>query len=133
MDLRKALLAIMTAAFSCMLSAACAGAARPEAGKPAAYPLPEIKKDCSGCHTMEGALKGGELKKALSQLCLDCHQDRTAPAEHQVDIEPKREVKGLPLSAGRITCATCHDVHRNTHGSLLRMPARKLCALCHPV
>lgn len=133
MEFRNALLVIAAAVCSCMLSTACAGTARPAAGRPAAYPLPEIKKDCSGCHTLEGALKGGELKKALSLLCLDCHQDRTAQAEHAVDIEPKREVKGLPLSAGKITCATCHDVHRNTHGSLLRMPARKLCLVCHPV
>lgn len=130
MEFRKALLVIAAAACSYMLSTACAGTPRP--GQPVSYPLPEIKKDCSGCHTPDGSRRG-ELKKALSQLCLDCHQDRTATSEHRVDIEPKREVKGLPLSAGRITCATCHDVHRNTHGSLLRMPARKLCLVCHPV
>ncbi|MHB8846753.1 MAG: cytochrome c3 family protein [Nitrospirota bacterium] len=128
----KALVVIAAAACSFMLSASCAGTAAQGSGRPAAYPLPEIKKDCSGCHTPEGS-KSGELKKALSQLCLDCHQDRTAPAEHRVDIVPKREVEDLPLFGGRIACATCHDVHRNTHGSLLRMPARKLCFACHPV
>jgi predicted CXXCH cytochrome family protein len=114
-----------------MLAATYAGTTLPGAGQPASYPLPEIKKDCSICHTQEGG-KGGELNKALSQLCLDCHQDRKAPAEHKVDIVPSMDVKGLPLFNGKITCATCHDPHRNIHGRLLRLPGRKLCFVCHP-
>jgi len=116
-----------------MLVAAYADTTHPGAGQPASYTLPEIKKDCSICHTPEGALKGGELKKALSLLCLDCHQDRKAPVEHKVDIVPSMDVKGLPLFEGKIACATCHDPHRNINGRLLRMPAKKLCIVCHPV
>ncbi len=85
------------------------------------------------CHLPTGTTKVGELKKKLSALCLDCHRDRKAPAEHKVDIVPAMEVKGLPLSDGMITCVTCHDPHRNPHGSLLRMKATDLCLVCHPV
>jgi hypothetical protein len=33
----------------------------------------------------------------------DRHQDRTAPAEHTIDIVPKMDVRGLPLFDGKIT------------------------------
>jgi predicted CXXCH cytochrome family protein len=132
MFLRRALVAFVAAACSCALAAAYAGTTRPGAGPPVSSPLPEIKKDCSLCHTPEGALKGGELKNALPQLCLDCHQDRTSPSEHKVDIIPSMDVKDLPLFDGKITCVTCHDPHGNINGRLLRMPAKKLCLVCHP-
>ena len=112
----------------------CAGTApKTTARLPVSYALPEIKKDCYICHLPAGSHKAAELKKKLSSLCLDCHRDRTAPAEHQVDIVPTMEVRGLPLTDGMITCFTCHDPHRNPHGSLLRMKATDLCLVCHPL
>jgi len=97
----------------------------------ASYPLPGIKKDCDICHLPSGTHKAGELKKQLSDLCLDCHRERKSPAEHKVDIAPKSEVKGLPLFDGKIACPTCHDPHSNVNGSMLRLPARDLCRVCH--
>lgn len=125
---------IILAACSLLLSAACAETTQAKPDRTAAsYPLPEIKKDCSICHLPAGTSKPQELKKKLSQLCLDCHSDRAAPAEHRVDIVPKMEVKGLPLTDGKMTCFTCHDAHANTYGKMLRMPARDLCFACHPL
>ena len=101
--------------------------------RPEAYPLPEIKKDCTTCHLAAVPQKAGELNKNLSALCLDCHPDRRAPAEHKVDMVPSMAVKGLPLTDGKMTCVTCHDPHRNLHGKLLRMNPRDLCIVCHPL
>ena len=124
----------------CILTAACGvllavGTAHAERQKPPpeSYPMPEIKKDCTLCHLDAGAQKAGGLKKNLSALCLDCHPDRRAPAEHKVDMVPSMKVQGLPLTDGKMTCTTCHDPHRNLHGKLLRMNPRDLCIVCHPL
>ena len=132
MDLRT--FAIIAAACICIVSNAGAGTAPASRARPSAgYALPEIKKDCATCHLQSGTSKAGELRKKPSALCLDCHQDRKAPADHRVDFVPAREIKGLPLTDGMITCVTCHDPHENAHGNLLRMKEADLCLLCHPV
>lgn len=124
---------IVNAACMLLFSTGCAETTRQTTGRPAAnYPLPWIKKDCDTCHLPAGTHKPGELKKPLSGLCLDCHRDRKAPAEHKIDIVPAMEVKGLPLFDGKIACTTCHDPHTNTHGSMLRIPSSDLCRACHP-
>jgi predicted CXXCH cytochrome family protein len=102
------------------------------AGSPG-FTLPEAKKDCAMCHLshvvkQEAAL----LKMPLQELCIECHPDRKAPAEHKVDISPKMAPEKLPLSQGKMTCITCHDPHKNPYGSLLRMPRKDLCSRCHP-
>jgi predicted CXXCH cytochrome family protein len=131
-DLRT--FAIIAAGCTCIAANACAGTVRDtNVRPPVSYTLPEIKKDCATCHLPTGTAKAGELKKKLSALCLDCHLDRKAPAEHKVDIVPAMVVKGLPLTDGMITCFTCHDPHKNPHGNLLRMKAAELCLVCHPV
>jgi predicted CXXCH cytochrome family protein len=94
--------------------------------------MPSVKHDCAQCHVINEAKKVVSLKKKLSGLCLDCHPDRMAPLEHKVDVAPTMEVKGLPLSGGKITCVTCHDPHLNIHGKLLRMRDDDLCLVCHP-
>jgi predicted CXXCH cytochrome family protein len=99
--------------------------------RPVEHPFPEIKKNCALCHRDGSAPQEG-LRKPVSGLCLDCHPERTAPAEHKVDIVPAMDVRGLPLTAGKITCVTCHDPHRNTFGSLLRKKQTDLCLSCHP-
>jgi predicted CXXCH cytochrome family protein len=136
MDIKK--IVIVNAVFALLFSASCAETTRTtrrstSTGRPAAgYPLPWIKKDCDICHLPPGAYKAGALKKKLSQLCLDCHRDRKAPAEHRVDMVPSMEVKGLPLFEGKVACPTCHDTHGNANGSMLRVPASDLCVICHP-
>ena len=125
---------------SIALAAACAVLLGPSVGEvaqrgqdrpTAGFPLPDIKKDCAICHLPAGGRKPGELKKRPSQLCLDCHRDRTSPAEHKVDVAPAMPVKGLPLTDGKITCVTCHDPHGNLNGTMLRMRPKELCTVCH--
>ena len=107
-------------------------AAKPDQGQVAGT-LPEIKKDCTICHTSGDVRKGtAQLKKPVTELCLDCHPGRKSPTEHKVDIVPSMKVKQLPLTEGKMTCVTCHDPHRNPYGKMLRARKRDLCILCHP-
>ena len=127
MDVVRSLLGGMCC---CLLMAGCAGQVRPK--ERPAPPLPPAKQDCSLCHTGTAKDGPGELQQKLSGLCLACHPDRKAPTEHQVDIVPSMQVRGLPLQEGRMTCVTCHDPHANRYGSLLRKPETELCLSCHP-
>lgn len=95
--------------------------------------LPEIKKDCSICHSSWQSPGPAPLKEKLSALCLGCHSDRIPKGDHKVDVIPYMKVNGLPLDAdGKMTCATCHDPHGNTpHKALLREDPKLICNLCH--
>ena len=100
--------------------------------KYSASEIPEIKKECSICHlshSMSGAIL---LNKPLSGLCLDCHADRKSPGDHIVDVVPSMDVRGLPLTEGKMTCVTCHDPHKDPFGRMLRADPEKLCSICHP-
>ncbi len=129
---KKLVLGAGIAVVSVMLFQGCSASAGGGLTAPGAIPL--IKKDCALCHLPhqkgEGAIL---LKKPVSELCIDCHGDRKAPAEHKVDITPSMQVEGLPLTAGKITCTTCHDPHKNVNGRMLRAPAKVLCARCHKI
>ena len=94
--------------------------------------IPDIKKDCSICHTSH-KMAGYGLKAPVSELCIGCHPDRKAPEEHKVDIVPKMTVSALPLDKeGRINCITCHDPHGKAgFEKMLRAPQKDLCRMCH--
>lgn len=111
-----------------ILSGCSVAGSRPAAGKGG---LPAIKQDCGLCHPSHDGKVTGLLAKPVSELCLGCHQERAGNREHVVDIVPSMAVTGLPLRDGKITCATCHDPHGNRFGSMLRLPAGKLCRACH--
>ncbi len=128
MNIRKAAALLL---WMSMSTVSYGGTPAPET-RPAGFPLPEIKKDCTICHVTENAGNGALLKKKPSELCLDCHPDRVPPGEHKVDIPPSMPVKKLPLTDGKITCITCHDPHKNLYGALLRLPQTELCMVCHP-
>ena len=115
-----------------MVTVSCAGAAHSRKG-PSSFPLPASKKDCATCHQMEGSKPALALRKSMPDLCLECHTDRVAPAEHRIDIAPPAISKDLPLINGKLSCITCHDPHKNTYGALLRMKRTELCLTCHPV
>lgn len=97
-----------------------------------AYPkIPTIKQDCGICHVTDDGGTLLLLKKAPSELCLDCHPDRKAPSEHVVDVIPSMDVQSLPLDNGKISCITCHDPHNSYFESMLRTSPEKLCGICH--
>ncbi len=126
--MRKAL--IVSVALS--LAAVASAGTPPAEKRPLSFPLPEIKKDCSTCHVLQGGKPTPALAKKLPDLCLDCHPDRVAPQEHPVDVAPSSQPKNLPLADGKMTCVTCHNPHQNPYGSLLRLPETELCFACHP-
>lgn len=123
----------IAAACTVVICSAGAGTVQrtPERNEPV-RPLPDSKKDCSLCHVLFEDRAPKELRQTLSRLCLDCHGDRGAPGDHRVGVAPARDVKGLPLASGKMTCITCHDPHSNANAAMLRMPAAGLCLVCHP-
>jgi hypothetical protein len=76
------------------------------------------QSDCFFCHftlPREGDTEPLRFTDTITRLCSRCH-DLTASVSHQVDMVPSREVnipRDMPLDEeGRMTCVTCHDVHK---------------------
>lgn len=89
---------------------------------------------CANCHLNE---KPGEMGASDAlllpqlELCLSCHKDRSADADHALGIKPGPQGSGkLPLVDGLISCTTCHDSHIKTKG-LLRLSREQFCLACH--
>jgi predicted CXXCH cytochrome family protein len=109
---------------------------------------------CAGCHGEHGwkqpvsaALEQGT---AIEQICLECHREDGRAAfrgftNHPVNVTPPSGSvpyflplfwrDGRRLRQGVLTCATCHDVHRNPRGNFLRAAPggreQELCIGCH--
>jgi predicted CXXCH cytochrome family protein len=99
---------------------------------------------CNDCHINIPKGNKGETHifiKSITQICLDCH-NLSNIISHPVDIIPSMIVpEDLHLDwEGRITCATCHDIHQKKRKSLfgkgyyfLRRveTGRAFCESCH--
>jgi len=84
-------------------------------------PSPHWKDDsCRVCHKSQAATKNNLRKKNISEICLSCHD---AIYDHRyihpINIKPSANMlkrmnkayrKSLQQSAGKISCATCHDI-----------------------
>ena len=99
--------------------------------------------DCFGCHftiPQEGDPRPLRFVKPISELCGRCHRDLT-DLSHISDFEVERRLPlDLPVdSAGNLTCATCHDPHRNrfdarnnkTYYLRTERRGKGFCLLCH--
>ncbi len=104
--------------------------------------------DCFMCHftlPRAGDTAGGPLRftDSISKLCARCH-DLSATMSHQVDFVPPPEIAvpaDMPVDEeGRITCITCHEIHKPYRHPLTgertyflrREPAGKyFCLSCH--
>ncbi len=74
---------------------------------------------CTECHTNypknpEIAKRNLKFNGDYKLLC-KCHYEGAGKDPHPVDIIPSQEIKtripsGFPLSNGKITCDTCHDI-----------------------
>jgi len=121
---------------------------------------------CGTCHAPHGsdlpvmwARSQGDGNHVVNTLCRSCHDGAPDPADHPADVFawsqaarqsvrsnasaalPVFDEQGHRSKLGNITCATCHDVHReraegrpeNLPGFHLRMAvvAEPVCADCH--
>lgn len=103
---------------------------------------------CSLCHTqVPGAGASFEqavltLNNDVDHLCVQCHAMNKGTS-HPVDVSPGRTIalQRYLDGNGRLTCITCHDVHKEDHAGdvvpeaagLLRGHAkgRAFCMTCH--
>ena len=108
---------------------------------------------CLECHTTypensETGKRNLKFNGDYKLLC-KCHYEDAVKDPHPVDIIPSQEIKiripsGFPLSNGKITCSTCHDISiqcrdiSETYGKqekfLRRGPFSNIldeCFLCH--
>jgi predicted CXXCH cytochrome family protein len=99
--------------------------------------------ECPKCH-VDASENPKVLVTSVTQLCLPCHKKKVRRSPHPVDVRPElvRVPADLPLSNGKITCNTCHNVHDKERTSVfggksyfLRRAAagREFCVACHEV
>lgn len=93
-------------------------------------PTHNFEGKCNECHLSLSEPK--IFVRDIDYLCDGCHP--SLGLSHPSGIRPRSALPaGFPLDwNGRMTCATCHDVHGN-RGSLLRTDrrGRLFCSLCH--
>lgn len=128
------------------------------------------KGTCNACHFMhkgQGPRMWSREKigSSVDDMCLSCHNENgmakdalTGRITHPVDVEPSKgmtadplplfDVNGKKSAQGRVSCASCHDVHRwspdsdsrgdrqvpgDANDSFLRRSATQdgLCQTCH--
>jgi predicted CXXCH cytochrome family protein len=71
-----------------------------------------VEDQCRRCHyDLDNDPR--RLKASVSILCSGCHREVMQGATHPFDIIPKTATvpPDLPLTDGRVTCNTCHNVH----------------------
>ena len=100
--------------------------------------------DCIDCHftvPSPGEPRPFRFNRPITTLCMRCHAG-LHPLSHVVDVVPSMAMPpGMPLDGlGMMTCATCHDPHRNRIDShtgertyYLRVDkvGKEFCLLCH--
>lgn len=97
--------------------------------------------ECRSCHKSVGLQMRGSMQKPIGEICIACHR-LAEQSSHPVDFKPSFALPaGLPLDErGFMTCATCHDPHRQYENPLTREKtlylrrdgSRKMfCLVCH--
>lgn len=100
----------------------------------------DFAEQCETCHLLEPQRAGEELifNYDIDYACNHCHEIPGTNSHPSLMVPSMPMPAGFPLDwQGRMTCATCHDPHRNDWGvnpALLRgdgISGRSFCALCH--
>jgi hypothetical protein len=97
--------------------------------------------ECRSCHKAVVLLRRGSMQKTIREMCNACHR-LAMHSSHPVDIKPSFALPAdMPLDEqGLMTCATCHDPHRQYLNALtgektlyLRRDGsrKKFCLVCH--
>lgn len=100
------------------------------------------ESECRRCH-IDAENNPKQLVASVTRLCRKCHRRRMRVASHPIDIAPAitRVPPDMPLTNGRLTCNTCHNVHAKRYTAFreksyfLRRRARgkDFCASCHEI
>ena len=99
-----------------------------------------LNRTCDWCHASVGVTTRGVMRRAVGRICAECHAP--SDTQHPVEMEPAMKIPAdLPLDhKGRLTCATCHNIHRSRFDPLtgektmyLRRDGspRAFCEACH--
>lgn len=97
--------------------------------------------ECRSCHKAVVLQRRGSMQKTIGEICIACHR-HARQSSHPVDIKPSFALPAdMPLDErGFMTCATCHDPHRQYLNALtgektlyLRRDGsrKKFCLVCH--
>ena len=96
--------------------------------------------DCYKCH-VDPSERPKAMRTSVSRMCEDCHRKVTRKGSHPVEQVPQLVTvpADLPLTNGKITCNTCHNIHGKRFSSFgqktyfLRRAAigREFCMSCH--
>jgi predicted CXXCH cytochrome family protein len=84
------------------------------------HPMNANANRCGDCHettARNGQTLVGDLKSY--EACFECHKSAEFEEIHEYPLEDHE------------SCQKCHAVHGSISPSLLRAPAKKLCAECH--
>jgi DmsE family decaheme c-type cytochrome len=77
--------------------------------------------NCADCHSVHAAA-GSVTKRAVPDLCYDCHQNVRATAHM-----PSHH----PVAEGKMSCLDCHDVHGGEMAFAMDGTGKELCFTCH--
>jgi len=98
--------------------------------------------DCPKCH-VDSSENPKVLTMSVTKLCQPCHKKINRKSSHPVDKVPEsiRVPADLPLTDGKVTCNTCHNIHESNLTAMggktyfLRRPSagREFCMACHEV
>jgi predicted CXXCH cytochrome family protein len=71
------------------------------------------KNHCRRCHQSLVTEPSRLVNKSLKSICGSCHRRLVKRSSHPVDFIPRSmEVpQDMPLTRGKLTCNTCHDIH----------------------
>jgi predicted CXXCH cytochrome family protein len=93
----------------------------PQGGRTArVHPIGTGADACASCHETarrDGLTAVGHVK--TFGACLECHRPAEFEAAHAHPLKPLEH------------CGSCHAPHGSPYRSLLKEPAKKLCAACH--
>jgi len=121
----------------CLLVAACAFVAYTLGNRPHDF----RERDCRRCHYSPD-LEPERLRASVTELCGNCHMETIETVTHPFDVTPRmaKVPLDLPLTYGKITCNTCHNVHAESplvfgmKSYFLRRPTadkKFFCIACH--
>jgi DmsE family decaheme c-type cytochrome len=78
---------------------------------------------CTSCHKVHTGHDNVRDKKTQAEVCFTCHKNERADS-HKMSVHP--------ISAGKVTCSDCHNLHGSAGPKLLKKnTVNETCWTCH--